>query len=74
MEFLVKKLRIEAGLESVKVVKAPKDYFDLSLEERVGVLGAASTDHLCKTIIMQNTRYDVGVKSFQDASNDSTYP
>ena len=74
MEFLIQKLKIEAGLDSVKVVKAPKNYFDLNLEERVDILGAASTDHLCKTIIMQNTRYGIGVKSFPDSADDATYP
>ena len=52
MDFLIHKLRDESKLDSVKVVRASKNYFDLSLEERMDVLGAKSTEHLCKTIIM----------------------
>ena len=74
MDFLIHKLRDESKLDSVKVVRAPQNYFDLSLEERMDVLDAKSTDHLCKTIIMQNTKYDVGVKSFPESADDSSYP
>ena len=52
MDFLIHKLRDESKLDSVKVVRASKNYFDLSLEERMDLLGAKSTEHLCKTIIM----------------------
>ena len=74
MEFLIAKLRNENGLSSIKLVRAPQNYFDLSLEERMDVLGAPSTEHLCKTIVMQNTRYDIGVGSFPESANDLSYP
>ena len=52
MEFLIAKLKNECGLSSIKLVRAPPNYFDLSLDERMDVLGAPSKEHLCKTIVM----------------------
>lgn len=56
------------GLKSVQIKRANKDYYDLTLEQRKNILGAPSTYHLCKTIIMENTAYD------ESSSNDPYNP
>ena len=43
---------------SYKIIEANPNYYDLSLFERMKVLGAASIDVLCKTIILENTAFD----------------
>ena len=47
---------IQKGLVNHRFVRAPPEYYDRPLEFRQGIVGAASTHHLCKTIIMENTR------------------
>ena len=39
-------------------IRAPKEYYDETLEFRRAVLGAPSVDCLCKSIVMENTRVD----------------
>lgn len=39
-----------------RFVRVPGDYYDQSLEVRRECLSAASVDHLCKSIVMENTR------------------
>jgi len=56
------------GLKSVQIKRAQKDYYELSLEQRKNILGAPSTYHLCKTIVMENTAYDEG------SAKDAYYP
>mmetsp|Transcript_57153 Transcript_57153/g.65175 ORF Transcript_57153/g.65175 Transcript_57153/m.65175 type:complete len:217 (+) Transcript_57153:41-691(+) len=46
----------------------PEDYYANPLEYRRGILGAASIDHLCKTIVMENT------KMHPDHLDDPSYP
>ena len=74
MNFLNKTLKEEGGCNSLKVIRAPENYFEMSLEERKNFLDAPSTAHLCKTIIMQNSRHQLGVDTFPDAKDDSKYP
>ncbi len=54
--------RLQAELHakgvSATFIRAPKEYYDESLEFRQAVLGAPSIDCLCKSIIMENTRID----------------
>eukprot|EP00388_Colpodella_angusta_P007880 GDKJ01021934.1.p2 GENE.GDKJ01021934.1~~GDKJ01021934.1.p2 ORF type:complete len:315 (+),score=68.87 GDKJ01021934.1:22-966(+) len=40
---------------TAKLHIVPSNYYDYDLETRRRTLGAASTDHLCKTIIFENT-------------------
>lgn len=35
----------------------PKDYYDRTFEERRDILGAASVDHLCKSIVLVSVLY-----------------
>ena len=37
--------------------QAPTAYYELSLEERRRWLGAPTTEHLCKTLVMRNTKH-----------------
>ena len=46
----------------------------MSLDERKEFLDAPSTAHLCKTIIMQNSRHSLGVDSFPEVGDDPSYP
>jgi hypothetical protein len=54
--------RLRAELDSKGVpatfIRAPKQYYDETLEFRRDILGAPSVQHLCKSIIMENTRVD----------------
>ncbi|KAJ1618017.1 hypothetical protein T492DRAFT_892748, partial [Pavlovales sp. CCMP2436] len=45
---------------SLTFKRVPGEYYEQSLEWRADVLGAPSVEHLCKSIIMENTRFDVG--------------
>lgn len=73
VHFLLTKLKAEHSLLSVQVARAPANYFDLSLEDRASFLGAPSTFHLCKTIIMANTCHKAGLQAFPTA-DDKYYP
>ena len=55
-------------LMSVQLKRAQANYYEISLEQRRDFLGAPSTYHLCKTIIMENTAYD------ESAAADPWYP
>lgn len=46
------------GVQEHAFVRVPKDYYDQDLEFRRRVLGAPSIDHLCKSIVMENTKVD----------------
>ena len=47
---------LNKGLANHRFVRAPPDYYANPLEYRLGVVGAASVHHLCKSIVMENTR------------------
>ena len=47
---------LQRGMARHRFVRAPPEYYERPLEFRRTVVGAASVDHLCKTIIMVNTR------------------
>lgn len=48
------------GLRSLVFARVPSDYYEQPLEWRAEVLGAPSVAHLCKSIIMENTRFRPG--------------
>lgn len=56
-------------------VRCPPDYYQQPLEFRQSCLQAHSTNHLCKTIIMQNTRIDQPLPGthLTDVSNGKYY-
>lgn len=51
---------LEAGGATGFLFKSvPSDYYQRSFEERRDLLGAASVDHLCKSIVMVSDGFDV---------------
>ena len=55
---LASKLDTTSSSTSFRVVRVPGEYYDRPLEFRRQVLDAFSTSHLCKTIVMENTKDD----------------
>ena len=56
--------RVDAALRGLNLpessysfVEAPEDYYDRTLEERCQIVGAASVDHLCKSLIYKNAKW-----------------
>lgn len=49
---------IANGFSHTTFVRCPDDYYDWTLEKRRRYLGAPTTQHLTKSIVMQNTRYE----------------
>ena len=58
----------------MQVVRASPDYYQTSLLERKAFLKAHSTFSLCKTIIMENTRYEQTVATYPEIAKDAFYP
>jgi hypothetical protein len=56
-----------------RFVRAPPEYYDRPLEFRRDILQAASTHHLCKSIIMENTRAHPSVQGCEDPNNSKYY-
>lgn len=54
-------------------MRAPPEYYDRPLEFRRDILQAASIHHLCKSIIMENTRAHPSVQGCQDPNNSKYY-
>lgn len=54
----------EKGFKTFKFNRVPEDYYDKPLEFRRGVLDAPTIEHLCKSIVMVNTKAEV-----EDSSN-----
>jgi prolyl-tRNA editing enzyme YbaK/EbsC (Cys-tRNA(Pro) deacylase) len=57
---------ITKSIVNHRFVRAPPEYYDSPLEFRQAVLDAASIHHLCKSIIMENTRIeeDPGIQKY----------
>ncbi|GAB2274155.1 hypothetical protein Dimus_008924 [Dionaea muscipula] len=53
--------------------RVPSDYYDLPLEARRDVLGAASIHHLCKSIVLVNTQAQPHVTDCSDPKNSKYY-
>jgi len=56
-----------------RFVRVPGEYYDQPLEFRRSCLKAASTDHLCKSIIMENTKAHPSVDGWSDPNNSKYY-
>jgi len=48
----------KAGLHAVRLVRVAPEYYGWELPERRVALNAPSIDHLCKSIIVENRRFD----------------
>ena len=57
MHSMLKRLKVDHGLRSVKMANAPNEYYQWDLSKRMNFLGAPSTQSLCKTMIMENYQY-----------------
>lgn len=49
---------IQKGLTNHLFIRVNPEYYDRPLEFRQGIVGAASVHHMCKSIVMENTRVD----------------
>ncbi|KAG2490808.1 hypothetical protein HYH03_010730 [Edaphochlamys debaryana] len=56
-----------------RFVRVPADYYDQPLEFRRECLSAPSVDHLCKSIVMENTRAHESVKDWSDPYHSKYY-
>ncbi|KAF8060054.1 hypothetical protein HT031_004993 [Scenedesmus sp. PABB004] len=63
----------EKGFSDFRFVRVPPDYYDRPLAWRRDVLRAASEAHLCKSIIMENTRAHSSVRGWEDPTNSKYY-
>ncbi|KAL4421214.1 hypothetical protein ABPG77_010089 [Micractinium sp. CCAP 211/92] len=69
----LRKELLERGITRHKFVRAPPEYYDRPLEFRQGVVGAASVHHLCKSIVMVNTRAPPHIVDCSDPNNSKYY-
>eukprot|EP00884_Botryococcus_braunii_P021996 jgi/Botrbrau1/8480/Bobra.0237s0096.1 len=63
----------ERGLSDFKFCRVPADYYERDLEYRRQCLNAPSVDHLCKTIVFENTRAHPSVAGCENPSNSKYY-
>lgn len=45
------------NIEEFDLVRVRPDYYELTLEQRRDLLRAPTVDHLCKTVVMENTKH-----------------
>ncbi|GLC41642.1 hypothetical protein PLESTB_000693600 [Pleodorina starrii] len=64
---------IDRCFSGFRFVRVPGDYYDQPLEFRRDCLGAASVQHLCKSIVMENTRAHESVSGWEDPANSKYY-
>ncbi|KAK4557885.1 hypothetical protein RGQ29_007583 [Quercus rubra] len=61
------------GVNDFSFKKVPADYYDWPFEARRDALGAASIDHLCKSIVLVNTQAPSNVIDCSDQNNSKYY-
>ncbi|CAN0842187.1 hypothetical protein LINGRAHAP2_LOCUS3533 [Linum grandiflorum] len=61
------------GVTDFAFKRVASDYYDWPYESRRDVLGAASVDHLCKSIVLVNTRASSDVVDCSDRNNSKYY-
>lgn len=61
------------GVKDFAFKKVSSDYYDWPLESRRDVLGAASIDHLCKSIVLVNTQAPSNITDCSDFNNSKYY-
>uniref|UniRef100_A0A7N2REC2 YbaK/aminoacyl-tRNA synthetase-associated domain-containing protein n=1 Tax=Quercus lobata TaxID=97700 RepID=A0A7N2REC2_QUELO len=61
------------GVNDFSFKKVPADYYDWPFEARRDALGAASIDHLCKSIVLVNTQAPSNVIDCSDRNNSKYY-
>ncbi|KAA8496558.1 hypothetical protein FVE85_0287 [Porphyridium purpureum] len=50
-------LAVERGFTTSYFRRCPKDYYEMSLEQRRALLGAESVAQLCKSVVFENSRW-----------------
>lgn len=60
VQLRLEQVAAQHGIAGLVFKRVPSNYYEETLEWRRDQLGAASVEHLCKSIIMENTRFDVG--------------
>ncbi|VFQ70747.1 unnamed protein product [Cuscuta campestris] len=63
----------ENGVNNFAFRRVSSDYYQWSLEARRDVLGAASVNHLCKSIVLVNTQAPSNVTDCKDRYNSKYY-
>lgn len=71
-ELLTEDLR-RRGVRTFAFYKVPPDYYDRDLEYRRACLEAPSIEHLCKTIVFENTKAHPSVDGCKNPSNSKYY-
>ncbi|CAH9102582.1 unnamed protein product [Cuscuta epithymum] len=61
------------GLKYFAFKRVPPDYYEWPLEARRDVIGAASVDHLCKSIVLVNTQAPANITDCMDRDNSKYY-
>ncbi|XP_057977783.1 uncharacterized protein LOC131164534 [Malania oleifera] len=61
------------GVRDFAFKRVPSDYYDRPFESRRDILGAASIDHLCKSIVLVNTQAQSNVTDCSDRNNSKYY-
>ena len=61
------------NVHSFKLHRVPQHYYDVSLEERKQMLGAPSTYHLTKSVVMTNTKHPPGSQNSSRELGKSPY-
>ncbi|KDP39852.1 hypothetical protein JCGZ_03383 [Jatropha curcas] len=62
-----------SGVNDFAFKTVPPNYYDWSLEARRDILGAASIDHLCKSIVLVNTQAPSNITDCSDRNNSKYY-
>lgn len=71
-EFLTEDLT-GRGVRNFAFYKVPADYYDRDLDYRRSCLQAPSIEHLCKTIVFENTKAHPSVDGCKNPSNSKYY-
>ncbi|XP_054825372.1 uncharacterized protein LOC129322927 [Prosopis cineraria] len=66
-------LLLSNGVDDFSFKWVPSDFYDWPLEVRRDALGAASIDHLCKSIVLVNTQAQSDVIDCRDRNNSKYY-
>ncbi|CAA7399757.1 unnamed protein product [Spirodela intermedia] len=61
------------GVREFEFRRVPADYYCRTLEYRMECLGAHSTEHLCKSIVMVNTQAPANITDCSDRNNSKYY-
>eukprot|EP01023_Acetabularia_acetabulum_P056421 TRINITY_DN6551_c0_g2_i2.p1 TRINITY_DN6551_c0_g2~~TRINITY_DN6551_c0_g2_i2.p1 ORF type:complete len:280 (-),score=35.23 TRINITY_DN6551_c0_g2_i2:65-904(-) len=64
---------ISKGIKNFRFVHCPEDYYERDLEYRRKILNAPSIFHLCKSLVMENTKLHPEAKDCSNPKNSKYY-